>query len=78
MYILICSLVLKHFLKDFIYLFKKQRKQREGEKVKQTTPWAQSPTQGSIPGPWDHDLNQCQMFNQLSHPGATKQSILKW
>ena len=23
-----------------------------------------------IPGPWDHDLSQRQMLNQLSHPGA--------
>ena len=26
--------------------------------------------QGLIPGPWDHDLNQRLMLNQLSHPGA--------
>ena len=25
---------------------------------------------GSIPGPWDRDLSQRQMLNQLSHPGA--------
>ena len=31
----------------------------------------QSSTQGSIPGLWDHDLNRKQMFNQLSHQGAT-------
>nr|XP_055193758.1 sorting nexin-12 isoform X5 [Nyctereutes procyonoides] len=26
--------------------------------------------QGSIPGPWDYELSQRQMLNQLSHPGA--------
>ena len=29
-----------------------------------------SPTQGSIPGPWDHDLSRRQTLNRLSHPGA--------
>ena len=26
----------------------------------------------SIPGPWDHDLSQRQMLNQLSHPGTPR------
>ena len=29
---------------------------------------AGSPRWGSILGPWDHDLSQRQMLNQLSHP----------
>ena len=40
------------------------------EREKQAVCWAGSLTQGSIPGPWDHDLSQRQMLNQLSHPGA--------
>ena len=31
---------------------------------------AGSLTQGSIPGPREHDLSQRQMFNQLNHPSA--------
>ena len=55
------------FKKDFIYFFylkenervrePKQRKwQREREK--QAPPWAGSPMQGLILGPWDYDLSQ--------------------
>ena len=29
-------------------------------------------TQGSNPGPQDHDLNQRQMLNRLSYPGAPR------
>ena len=29
----------------------------------------EAPIWDSIPGPWDHDLSQRQMLNQLSHPG---------
>ena len=32
---------------------------------------------GSIPGPWDHDLSQRQMFNRLSHPGFQKNHGIK-
>ena len=32
-------------------------------------------TQGSILGPWDHDLSQRQTLNQLSHSGAPSLSI---
>ena len=31
---------------------------------------AWSPTWGSIPGPWDHDVSRRQTLHQLSHPGA--------
>ena len=34
-------------------------------------------TQGWIPGPQDHDLSRRQPLNGLSHPGATKNKILK-
>ena len=45
----------------------------EGENLKQALHRAQSKLkQGSIPGPWEHDLsrNQNQLLNQLSHPAA--------
>ena len=31
--------------------------------------------QASIPGPWDHDLSQRQMLNQLIHPGAPRPEV---
>ena len=33
--------------------------------------------QGSIPGPWDHDLSQRQILNQLSHRATPIDKILK-
>ena len=39
------------------------------EREKQTPQWAESPKQGSIPGPQDHDLSLKQMIKQLSKPG---------
>ena len=36
---------------------------------------AESLMRGSIPGLWDHDVNQSQMLNQLSHLGAPKDTI---
>ena len=34
--------------------------------------------QGSISGPWDHDLSPRQTLNRLSHPGApTVRGVLK-
>ena len=32
---------------------------------------------GSIAGPWDHDLSQRQMLNELSHPGLPRNSFNK-
>ena len=51
---------------SFIYL------EREGENLKQTPCSGQSPMQGLIPGPQDHDLTGHQEWelNQLSHPRA--------
>lgn len=37
-----------------------EQRERERENLKQTLLWAQSPTWGSIPQPWDHDLSQNQ------------------
>ena len=65
------------FLKDFIYLFERETEivteiakesTREEEREKQTPCSAGSPMQGSISGPWDHDLSWRQMLKWLSHP----------
>ena len=43
----------------------------EGEGEARSPPHrARSLTQGSTPDPWDYDLSQRQISNQLSHPGA--------
>ena len=58
------------FLKDFIYLFEgdcERAAEREGEA---DSPLSREPDMGSIPGPWDHDLNQRQTLYQLSHLGT--------
>ena len=49
------------FKKKYIYLFERERKHkqgggREGE-GEADSPLRESPTQGSIPGPQDHDLS---------------------
>ena len=62
----------------FIYLRERERtwagggaeEEGERENPKQIPLWVPSLTQGSIPGPWDHDLSLRQTFNQLSHPGT--------
>ena len=71
------ALIFLSFFKDFISLFYRERKLRtsgrsgrQREKEKQTPCWAGSPMQDLIPAPWDPDLSQRQMLNQLSHPGA--------
>lgn len=38
---------------------------------------AGEPTQGSILGPWEHDLSRKQIFNRLSHPGAPVDTSLE-
>ena len=43
----------------------------EGQRKKQTLHLVEISPLGSVPGPWDHDLNLRQPLNQLSHPGAT-------
>ena len=70
------------FKKDFVYLLREREKGREQERTsmwgqrereKQTPHLAESMTpQGSIPGPWDHDLCWRQMPNRLNHPSAPK------
>lgn len=42
----------------------------ERQMEKQTSHWADGPTRSSIPGFRDYDLNQRQIFKQLSHPGT--------
>ena len=60
----------------FIYLTEREsmREHKHGElqreREKQTPCWAGSPMWCSIPGPWDHNLNQRQTLNQLSLPGS--------
>ena len=49
----------------FIYL--REWEQEQGGEGK-----TGSPTWGSIPEPWDHDLSQWQTLNCLSHPDAPK------
>ena len=56
-----------HFLKRFICLFEREdewweRAEGERENFQQTPCWTQSPTQGSIPRPLDHDPS----YNQES------------
>ena len=72
------------FLKK-ISLFERERVSMSwGEREKQTPSGAGNLTQGSITGPWDQDLRQWQMLNQLSPPGvpeifntAKKVSVIK-
>ena len=71
------------FFEYFIYLFDRHKEtEREWEREstsrgswrqseKQASCQVESPTRGSIPGPWDHDLSQMQTLNYLSHPGTS-------
>ena len=60
------------FFKQFYLLIclreKTQAGGAAGEEGEAGSPDEQSPIWGSIPGPQDHDLNQRQMLNRLSHP----------
>ena len=64
------------FFKDFICLFERKKvRERERESTSRGEEEADSssirePDTGSTPGRWDHGLNQRQMLNRLSHPGA--------
>ena len=61
-----------------MYYFIRERergRERWRENLKQAPHSSQSPTWGSIPQPWDHDLSQnqeldAQSLNHLSHPGS--------
>ena len=76
-YYFIC-IILTHF----IYLTERGGEHsmgstRQREREKQAPCRARSPMMwGSIPGPWDHDLSQRQMLNQLNHPGAPTLLVL--
>lgn len=61
-----------------IYLFEKTEQNQgewQREREKQTPHRAGSLTQGSIPGPWDHELSWKQTLHQLNHPGALKAAL---
>ena len=58
------------FFSNFIYLKECEPKQEEGQRDKQTPPWAGSLSLGSIPGLWDHNLSQSQILHQPSHLGS--------
>ena len=86
MYILLWFFDLVWFLDFFflrfsfnVFIWERKNKRTSGkgqkEREKQTSPWAGTPTWGSIPGPQDHDLSWRQMFNQLSHPGTPRDFI---
>lgn len=47
-----------------------------GEEEADSPCGAGSPLQGSIPGPWDHDLVPSQKLNWLSHPGTLESYFL--
>jgi len=48
----------------------REHKQGERQREERQTPHREwSPTRDPIPGPGDHDPNQSQIPNQLSHPG---------
>ena len=54
-------------------MHKKAEQQAEGEgegEGEQGPRRTESLMRGSIPGPWDHDLSQRQIPNQLSYPDA--------
>ena len=51
-----------------LFLSKSINRRSSKEREKHAPPGAGSRTQGSIPGPWDHDLSQRRMPNWLSHP----------
>lgn len=56
----------------------RERKRAETEREKQTSLWAEKPTQGSLLGPWDHHLSQWQGLHRLSHPGAPLFLFVIW
>ena len=70
------------FFKDFIYLTEREREYphkqgeqhrergRGGERGEVNSLLSREFPQGSIPGPWDHDLNQRRTLNQLNPQGA--------
>ena len=67
--------------KKMLFIWEREReqarehKQGQRERRKLTPCWTGtwSPTQGTVSGPWDHELAQRQMLNWLSHPGTLGQ-----
>ena len=76
-YIIACWHFLKNIFIDSLEKEKESMSSEEEQREKQIPRWAKSPVQGSIPGPWDHDLTWRQMLNWLSHPGTHKIVILR-
>ena len=65
----------KIFFKDFIALVDRASEHKQGDREGEgeaSSLLSSSSTWISIPGPWDHDLNQGQVLNRLSHPGASR------
>ena len=70
------------FLILYLFTWERLRAQAGGaaerEREKQAPCWAGSPMRGSIPGPWDHDLNWRKTLNWQNHPAAAPWSLLKY
>ena len=78
------------FFLMFVYFWEREREsdksvseggeEREGDTDPKQAPdselSAQSPTWGSNPVTWDHDLTRSQTLNQLSHPGILFDTVL--
>ena len=61
------------FIKNYLFIWQREHKQGKSqrrEREKQVSPWAESPMQGLILGPWNHNLSQRQTFIWLSHPDS--------
>ena len=63
-----------HCFVSRFYLFESQSGEEQRVRDKQTPQWVGSLMQGSNPGLQDHDLNQRQTLNQLSHPSTPRVS----
>ena len=59
------------FFLMILFLWEREKESMSKEERERETPhWAGSPTQGSIPGPWDHDLSRREALTRLSPPGT--------
>ena len=58
----------------FIYLTEGESTSRESHRQRERE--SREPHMGLDPEPWDYDLGQRQMFNQLNHPGAPQMQLL--
>ena len=73
------------FFKKRFYLFWKsmrekahEGRERQKQSEKQAPCWAGTLTQGSIPGPWYHDVSWRQNLNLLSHSGVSHKKYSKF